>query len=432
MAKGLDYASVGSAQWLSYAKTLNYEFVIRYLSDHTGGKVVTSQEVHDTTVTAKMGLGLVWETESVRPIGWYTYVGDVATLHYYASASDAQAAGAVDGAAAVAQALSVGYLTSKPIYFAIDFDPDYGDPTKRRAYIKAYMNGINSVVALKGRVGVYGGLVTMNLCHDNGLAQWFWQTSSWSSGVKASYIHLWQDRNNDPNFPAYPSAPACDTNSTLQPNIKDFLWMPTVAPVVVTPVDSVPVNAASVVFPSQNITSTSFRWYVTGLGNPFTTKWYKQVRLTTVNTAEPTSGWMSSIPCWQTSESYDIHTTQWSGVCSFPAANPAVAKTFYAWAQGTYNGTWYPIGSGTCSVTLKDGLTSEEIIPTISTDPVETSAPAGFNSLKITGLQNGVDYYFRLKVTKGTEVQWSDSIKLTPRNPLSVGTRVVGRNVIIE
>lgn len=406
MASGLDYASVQlSSSWLSQVKNGGYDFVIRYISDHTGGKVITFDEQYAIT-HAKLGLGLVWETENVRPIGYYDLgYTDQAHFHYW-STSQAYANGKIDGAAANTQAGTIGFPGNLPLYFAIDFDPDVDNPTLRRTLIDSYMKGILFVLQL-WRVGVYAGQKMVDYCFDNHLAQFFWQTSSWSYGVISTHTHIYQDRHS---FYYPPSGGVnVDHNITEKANIDQYLWMPTSTPTPPPPSQPVdPVHTSSQVnFPM--VTSTSFSWDVSGLQSPFNQTYYKQVRLTPGNSPTPTSGWMTSIIA--PANNNTIHTTQWN-TCNFPATVAGTTKTYYAWAQVASDGAWYPVGTGTCSVTFAVSQSTTNVVSGVAT--LTSSTTVTGNSKTVTGLTNGKEYWFRIKVTKAGISQTSDFIKLTP------------------
>ena len=89
-------------------------------------------------------------------------------------AAAGRAAGVADAKEAAAQASAAGMPTSRPIYFAVDFDAAPGT-------VDAYFEGAASVLGI-GRTGVYGGYKVVKHLLDARLARWAWQTTAWSGG----------------------------------------------------------------------------------------------------------------------------------------------------------------------------------------------------------------------------------------------------------
>ena len=78
-----------------------------------------------------------------------------------------------DAKKALAAATTCGMPDGRPIYFAVDFDPN----ASQIAAVKAYFQGIQDV--LGPRSGVYGGLGTIQAADSLGIT-WLWQTYAWS------------------------------------------------------------------------------------------------------------------------------------------------------------------------------------------------------------------------------------------------------------
>jgi len=151
--------------------SLGYKFAARYLSgDPGGGKDLTSSEASSLTA-AGLDIVLVWET-----------TGTDATNGYNQGVSDAT--GAKNEAAAV------GQPSTRPIYFAIDFDATSADA----ASINAYFQGVASVIGLS-RTGVYGGYYIVNELFNAGRVTFAWQTYAWSGGSWDSRAQLRQTQN---------------------------------------------------------------------------------------------------------------------------------------------------------------------------------------------------------------------------------------------
>lgn len=100
---------------------------------------------------------VVWETAAAR-----------ASAGYYAGRSDAQAAGS--------QAAYLGEPSSRPIYFAVDYDTSLNPGS-----IVSYFRGIDSIRG-PPRTGAYGGIATIRELFGRGLVRYGWQTAAWSGG----------------------------------------------------------------------------------------------------------------------------------------------------------------------------------------------------------------------------------------------------------
>lgn len=84
----------------------------------------------------------------------------------------------------------------RPIYFAVDGDTRLLDSVAWAA-INAFFAAAGGVLGV-GRIGVYGGINTIERIRAAGLATWFWQTYAWSAGQWADGIHLRQYDNSNP------------------------------------------------------------------------------------------------------------------------------------------------------------------------------------------------------------------------------------------
>ena len=164
--KGLDYSS--GRPDLKKAKSLGYGFVVRYLFAPTKG--VTRIEA---TAIRASGLGLV-----------------VVYEEYAGRAKEGTAAGVEDGKIALAFARAIGFPETKPIYFAVDFQPT----TAQLPVIVLYLRGVASVIG-SNRVGVYGSFAVVEHCFALCAARFFWQTYAWSGGKVSPHAHLLQYLN---------------------------------------------------------------------------------------------------------------------------------------------------------------------------------------------------------------------------------------------
>lgn len=146
-------------------KQLGVSFVCRYYSGDVG-KNLTRGEAEDWSHVG-VDLVTVWEA-----------AGDGALLGYDGGVSAAKAAHTL--------AHDIGQPEHTPIYFAVDFEPTAGDWDA----IDGYFRGCADVLG-KNRVGVYGGLATVEQAHLRNFAEWRWQTLAWS-GVPTR----WYSRTN--------------------------------------------------------------------------------------------------------------------------------------------------------------------------------------------------------------------------------------------
>jgi hypothetical protein len=98
-----------------------------------------------------------------------------------ARAMSGRPGGEADAYAAKSAAAALGYPTSCPIFFAVDFDAD-------PASVRPYFEGVHAV--LDGRTGVYGGIRVTKGLRD--LAPYRWQTCAWSGTDVDPQAHLYQ------------------------------------------------------------------------------------------------------------------------------------------------------------------------------------------------------------------------------------------------
>jgi hypothetical protein len=207
--KGLDYSH--SRPDLKKVKALGYGFMARYLFPPAKG--VTKAEA---TAIRAAGLGLVVVYES-----------------YAARAKEGRPAGIADGKTALAFTRAIGFPDSRPIYFAVDFQPSAVD----LVHIDAYLSGVASAIGA-ARVGVYGSYAVVEHCQSIGTARWFWQTYAWSAGKVSPHAHLLQYSNGQTV-----AGITADLNETYK---DDFgAWMPVTAPVPVPPATPKPAKQPS-------------------------------------------------------------------------------------------------------------------------------------------------------------------------------------------
>jgi len=172
MAKGIDCAQPLTLEKAKAIKAAGYEFVCRYLvPERYAWKRLTRAEAEAITA-AGLKIVSVFETTASRPAG-------------------GSAAGSVDGAEALKEALAIGQPKGSAIYFAVDFDvsgKDTMDAIER--YLRAAASAIPGY-----EVGVYGEYDVIEEMARRGAAKHFWQTYAWSKGKKSARANIYQYKN---------------------------------------------------------------------------------------------------------------------------------------------------------------------------------------------------------------------------------------------
>jgi hypothetical protein len=105
-----------------------------------------------------LGTVCVWETTATRALSRF-------------------AGGRSDARAALREERALGVPTSKPVYFAVDFNETY----HQAAAVASYFRGVDSVLGVR-RTGGYGSYHTVRRLFDADLIRFGWQTSTWSGG----------------------------------------------------------------------------------------------------------------------------------------------------------------------------------------------------------------------------------------------------------
>ncbi|MFR0351777.1 glycoside hydrolase domain-containing protein [Streptomyces sediminimaris] len=191
---GLDYA--WSHPGGAAVKAAGKKFACRYLSPDRS-KNLSRAEADDLAAHGVSSV-VVWESTAKRPLS-------------------GKSAGAEDAKAAAAQAAACGMPSSRPIYFAVDFDATPGQQTA----INAYLDGAASVLG-RARVGVYGGYYVVKRALDGGHAKWAWQTFAWSGGQWDKRAAIRQGKQ------ASIGGVSCDLNTALADDYGQ--WMPGITP----------------------------------------------------------------------------------------------------------------------------------------------------------------------------------------------------------
>jgi hypothetical protein len=173
MAEGIDYSF--SRPNLSSVHSSYRTFIGRYVGPGSAGKLLTLAEAENAKLH---GLSIFSLVEG--------YARD-ANLGYAKGVEQARSG-------AANHARCNGHPKA-PLYFAVDWDAN----STELAHVGSYLDGAASVIG-RARVGVYGGIRTVNWCHDHGKAVWFFQTYAWSYGKISPYTHVYQYRNGQDLF----------------------------------------------------------------------------------------------------------------------------------------------------------------------------------------------------------------------------------------
>lgn len=152
--KGCDYAF--TAPPVSALTGAGIGFAMRYLSGDPS-KNLTGAE-RDALHTARIGIGLVWETTGRSPLAGYDQ-------------------GLNEAHAARAQAAALGFPATLPIYFAIDLQAD----PEQTASAVDYLHGAADAEGSQHLVGAYGDYAVIEAAAAAGFT-WLWQTYAWSNG----------------------------------------------------------------------------------------------------------------------------------------------------------------------------------------------------------------------------------------------------------
>lgn len=139
-------------------KAAGYEGVIRYLATDdraNAGKILRPDE-RDRLFAADLKIGLVWETTASR-------------------AGEGFDAGVMDAQRANSMADQLGWPSTRPIYYAVDYDASWGQ-------VSPYFAGVLS--QRLRQAGVYGSYRIIE--GAAGMTGWLWQCAAWSGNGAGS------------------------------------------------------------------------------------------------------------------------------------------------------------------------------------------------------------------------------------------------------
>jgi hypothetical protein len=167
MAEGVDYAF--DRPTVSGLVAARKTFACRYVGPGSSGKHLTRGEAEALSAA---GIAIVANAEGAADglLGGFDIGQDWALSAHQ-------------------QGVACGMPATAPIYLSVDFDVTSTQwPAVRRA-----LQGAASVIG-RGRVGVYGGYNAVAWSIRDAVAEWFWQTRTWSGGRWHSLAHIQQYR----------------------------------------------------------------------------------------------------------------------------------------------------------------------------------------------------------------------------------------------
>lgn len=188
MAELIDFSAARFTP--SEVKALGRVGIIRYVASGRPGISATKQEV-DAFRSAGLLFVAVWQRGKDRALS-------------------GRPGGVVDAKDAAAYTAGLGAGELDAIHFSVDVDAtDAQLPT-----VLAYFEGIAEVLGWH-RVGVYGGIRTLEYLHERTPMSLFWQTASWSGGRLAPFATLYQYKVDTPGNPVRLNGKAVDFDRSL-------------------------------------------------------------------------------------------------------------------------------------------------------------------------------------------------------------------------
>jgi peptidoglycan hydrolase-like protein with peptidoglycan-binding domain len=203
--KGCDYAFDLPAA--SALRAAGIQFAFRYVSTDPAKNLGAAER--DALHSAGIGIGLVWETTGTSALGGYQ-------------------AGLNEARQARQEATALGFPTTLPIYYAIDWD----EAASQTPTVLDYLHGAADAEGSKDKIGVYGGLAVIEAAASAGYV-FLWQTYAWSSGQWAPQAVIRQTLNGS-------SIGGQDVDLDEAVAGANGLWMPTGTPAPPPPAPSRP------------------------------------------------------------------------------------------------------------------------------------------------------------------------------------------------
>lgn len=167
MVKGIDTAGRLTRETAEALKAMGYGFAGRYLVPEGYSKALTRAEA-EAICAAGLRLLTVWETTADRVKG-------------------GAAAGAVDGARALACARALDMPSDGIIYFAVD----YNAASTEMGVIEAYLRAARAQTE-QYEIGVYGSYAVIEEMALRDVCRGYWQCVAWSQGKKSPALNVYQ------------------------------------------------------------------------------------------------------------------------------------------------------------------------------------------------------------------------------------------------
>jgi hypothetical protein len=133
------------------------------------------------------------ETANIKAAGmqiFSIYETNPTSAGYFSAAK-----GKSDAVDAINLAHSVGQPEGTAIYFTVDYDAQAGD----LANILSYFNAIRANLG-NYKLGAYGSFTVLNYLHQNNAADYWFQTTAWSSGQHCSFLNIYQYQIDKTNW----------------------------------------------------------------------------------------------------------------------------------------------------------------------------------------------------------------------------------------
>src|SRR6266540_2852787 len=173
MIEGCDYSYARPNLSCLFSPPYNMRFVVRYVQNRPIEKNMTAAE---TKSLAAAGFSIVTVCQQgTSPM------------------MDGRNRGIELATGALKEATTCGMPAGRPIYFALDIDPNAFTTTQWTA-CKEFLGGAATVIGLRN-VGVYGARKAIDILCP-GWAPWGWQTYAWSGNVWSVKAQLQQYKNN--------------------------------------------------------------------------------------------------------------------------------------------------------------------------------------------------------------------------------------------
>lgn len=168
---GVDCATKLNNRLLAGLKSNGIQYVARYLGN--SWKSMDKPEA-DAILDAGLKIVSIWETNPTN-VAYFT-----------------KDKGISDAKEASSYANTIEQTEGSAIYFAVDYDAQPSD----MASILNYFSGVRDGMDKSYKVGVYGSYSVLQTLFRYHAVDFYWQTTSWSRGNVADFIHILQYQHN--------------------------------------------------------------------------------------------------------------------------------------------------------------------------------------------------------------------------------------------